>query len=91
MEISKDKSLEEVKVILKHSTSYWDFLEKIEISLHFFRRFKKNTFSPPCRFVANISTAELEKILTAVCRFVVLILFYLLRVMGIILRNNAYV
>ena len=32
MEISKDKSLEEVKVILKHSTSYWNFLEKIELN-----------------------------------------------------------
>lgn len=32
METSKDKSLEEVKVILKHSASYWDFLEKIELN-----------------------------------------------------------
>ena len=32
MEIIKDKSLEEVKVILKHSTSYWNFLEKIELN-----------------------------------------------------------
>jgi hypothetical protein len=31
METDK-KTLEEVKIILKHSTSYWDFLEKIELS-----------------------------------------------------------
>ncbi|CAB4197944.1 hypothetical protein UFOVP1311_43 [uncultured Caudovirales phage] len=32
METSKDKPLEEVKVILKHSISYWDFLEKTELN-----------------------------------------------------------
>lgn len=28
----KNKLLEESKVILKHSTSYWDFLDKMELN-----------------------------------------------------------
>lgn len=32
METSNNKTLEEVKVILKHSTSYQDFLNKIDLN-----------------------------------------------------------